>query len=183
MSFENKGFPNDLDSRFSEMNKQFTRYNEPQTIINSAGQLIRLSSGTSSQPIGPVLPRIHSAGFKHKRSVQRFGEVTVPSGVTSYQQPAQLTGKVKSSKDLKKEQRKEKAKGILSTIGDLISGALNPQSQSQSLPEINQPDFIKTDLEGVTIVSKKKSNSMKYLTIGIIALILVVIAYKLIKKK
>ena len=227
MSFENKGFPNDLDSRYNELNKQFTRYNEPQTAVNSAGNLIKLSSGSIEQPIGAVLPKIESAGLKHKR--YESYEVSVPQSVqTGYAQTtAQTSGGVKKEKssigdflsNLFKSE-KEKIKGAIKRRklrrykkkGNKIiktdsqgneTEVTNPAERLQavqeintplerlpesakvevSLPDIDQPDFIKTDLPDVTITATKKSNSMKYLTIGIVALILVVIAYKLIKKK
>jgi hypothetical protein len=234
MSFENKGFPNDLDSRFSEMNKQFTRYNEPQTAVNSAGNLIKISSGSGSGPIGAVLPQIELPGLKYKKYYENaVGDIVIPQSVqTGYSQTiSQTSGAIKKDKEnaitkiedffsglfksekekikgaiKRRKQRRYKRKGskiVKVNTDGTETEVINPAERLQAvqeintpterlpesaivnaqLPDINQPDFIKTDLPEVTISATKKSNSMKYVAIGILAVILVVIAYKLIKKK
>jgi len=147
MSFENKGFANDLNSRYDEINKFHSVYISPENYGVTPSPV-----SSNIAPVGAILPKIESSGQKHKRS-----------------------GKGK-------EKLKKAGSTIGSFISDLLKGDSSPDlsTMGTTIGTEQKP----TDLPEFVVTSpKKKSNALKYVSIGIIALILIVIAYKIIKKK
>jgi hypothetical protein len=147
MSFENKGFPNDLNYRYDEMNKFHSIYTRPENYGVTPSPV-----SSNIAPVGAVLPKIESAGQKHKRS-----------------------GK-----------GKEKLKKVGATLGGFLSELLKGDSSpdTSTMGATIGTEEKPTELPEYVVTSpKKKSNALKYVSIGIIALILIVIAYKMIKKK
>ena len=150
MSFENKGFPNDLNSRFNSMNVE--NLDSDTGFIGPVQPSINTPYGPIGpvQPVGAVLPVITSDGKKLK------------------------TKKVKTGKG------KAKVKSFIENIKDLLSGSASDEPLPSSV--IGTKDK-PTDLPEYVVETPKKSNTMKYIGIGLIAVVLVLIAYKLMKKK
>lgn len=166
MSFENKGFPNDLNSRFSSMNRENVKNN-----------------GSSPQTIKGAVPVLMDHDFpgmaENLDSSTASGLMAMPGS------PAWIKAQLNVANELKKkaEAKGEKKPG---KFWDFLGALFKPKESTEltgNLPAINQPDFIKTNLDEVVITgSKGKKFNYEYIIYGVILIILIVLIVKAVKK-
>ena len=170
MSFENKGFPNSLNSRYENMNYE--------SLDGTTGTTITVPSyvSTSVAPVGAVLPVIESAGTKKAR--KHWLKTAI--------------AKRKARRYKRKGNKIVKVDVDGKETGEIVT---SPAELKKAVAEINTPDSelpidnvtgredltANTDLPEFTITSKKDSTKYIFITLAII--IILVLLYLKFRKK
>lgn len=172
MSFENKGFPNSLNSRYENMNyESLDGTTGTQTDYGLIGPV--QPTGT----VGAVLPVIESAGKKKARKHWLKTAIT----------------KRKARRYKRKGNKIVKIDVDGKETGEVVT---SPAELKKAVAEINTPDSqmpidnvtgredltANTDLPGFTIMSSKKDSS-KYIYITLAIIIIAVLLYLKFRKK
>jgi len=177
MSFENKGFPNSLNSRYENLNVEnwndkLSEYDNLMTAPRKDPTFIG-----PLQPTGAVLPVIESAGKKKQRK----------------QWLKTLIAKRKARRYKRKGNKIVKVDVDGKETGEVVT---SPAELKKAVAEINTPDnelpidnvtgkqdlTANTDLPEFTIMSSKKDKS-KYIYITLAIIIIAVLLYLKFRKK
>ena len=171
MSFENKGFPNSLTTRYEKMNYE--------SLDGSIGTAVTVPAYVSKSvaPVGAVLPVIESEGTKKAR--KHWLKTAI--------------AKRKARRYKRKGNKIVKVDVDGKETGEVVT---SPAELKKAVAEINTPDSelpidnvtgredltANTELPEFTIMSSKKDKS-KYIYITLAIIILLVLLYLKFKKK